>query len=239
MVDKPALVLLPGLLCDAALWRHQTDRLADVADCRVIDMTRDDDMAAMAARVLSEVPERFALCGLSMGGYCALEIMRQAPDRVDRLALLDTSARPDVSEQTARRHIFIGMVEKGDFEAMTEELVPNFVHPDHWADERISATIRGSARAVGKAAFLRQQRAIMSRPDSRPGLSTISCPTMVLCGRQDALTPLDCHEEMAAAIPGAQLVVIEDCGHLAPLEKPEETTAALRRWLIDEEEKRT
>jgi len=149
MVDKPALVLLPGLLCDAALWRHQTDRLADVADCRVIDMTRDDDMAAMAARVLSEVPERFALCGLSMGGYCALEIMRQAPDRVDRLALLDTSARPDVSEQTARRHIFIGMVEKGDFEAMTEELVPNFVHPDHWADERISATIRGSARAVG------------------------------------------------------------------------------------------
>jgi len=232
MVDKPALVLLPGLLCDAALWRHQTEALSDTAECRVIDMTRDDDMAAMAARVLSEVPDRFALCGLSMGGYCALEIMRQAPGRVDRLALLDTSARPDAPEQTARRHTFIGMVEKGDFEAMTEELVPNFVHPVHWADEHIAATIRGSAKAVGKEAFLRQQRAIMSRPDSLPGLSAIDCPTLVLCGRQDALTPLDCHEEMAAAIPGSHLVVIEDCGHLAPLEKPEDTTAALRRWLL-------
>jgi len=231
MAEKPALVFLPGLLCDAALWRHQTDALADVGDCRVIDMTRDDDMAAMAARVLSEAPDRFSLCGLSMGGYCALEVMRQAPDRIDRLALLDTSARLDAPEQTARRHAFIDMVEKGDFEAMTEELVPNFVHPDHWADEHIAALIRGSARAVGKEAFLRQQRAIMSRPDSRPGLGTIDCPTLVLCGRQDALTPLECHEEMAAAIPGSELVVIEDCGHLAPMEKPEETTAALRRWL--------
>jgi len=232
MIDIPTLVLLPGLLCDTALWRHQTETLADVADCRVIDMTRDDDMAAIAARVLSEVSRNFALCGLSMGGYCALEVMRQAPDRIDRLALLDTSARPDLPEQTARRRAFIGMVEEGDFEAMTEELVSNFVHPNHWAEERIAATVRGSAMAVGKDAFLRQQSAIMSRPDSRPGLKAIDCPTLVLCGRQDALTPLDCHEEMAAAIPGSQLVVIEDCGHLAPMEKPEETTAALRRWLL-------
>jgi len=186
-------------------------------------------MTAMAERVLDAAPERFSLCGLSMGGYCALEIMRIAPERVERLALLDTSARPDAEERTARR---LGLIERaaaGGFDDVAEEHFPLFLHPDHL--DGFLPVVRQSAWNVGADAFIRQQKAIMSRGDLRPVLAGISCPTLVLCGRQDELTPLDCHEEMAASIPGARLVVIEDCGHLAPIEQPEATSAALRNWL--------
>jgi pimeloyl-ACP methyl ester carboxylesterase len=231
MTDKIPLVLLPGLLCDAALWQPQAAALAEVAEPWVADLTLDDSMAGMAQRVLAEAPPRFALAGLSMGGYVAQEIMRRAPERVTRLALLDTSARADTPELTARRRGLIELSQKGQFKGVTPRLLPLLIHPDRLGDAAFTATVMGMAERVGKAGFLRQQMAIMGRPDGRGDLGRIACPTLVLCGRQDALTPPALHEELAALIPGARLVVVEHCGHLSTLERPEEVNDALRRWL--------
>lgn len=233
MVNKTPLLLLPGLLCDAALWRGQSEDLADIAGPSVADLTHDDSVTAMARRVLAMAPPRFALAGLSMGGYVALEIMRQAPERVARLALLDTSARADTEEQTARRRGLIELAEKGEFRGVTPRLLPVFLHPDRLADQPLTEAVMAMTERVGKDAFLRQQRAIISRPDSRPGLPSIACPTLILCGREDQLTPLELSEEMAALIPAARLAIVENCGHLATMERPWEVSVLLRQWLTE------
>lgn len=231
MSARPPLALLPGLLCDARLWAAQVEGLADLAAPRVADFTTQHTIAAMAADVLAAMPERFALAGLSMGGYVAFEVMRRAPERVERLALLDTSARPDTPEQMQIRHARMREAEAGRFKGVTRSFVPQFLHAERLDERELVAAVVAMGEHVGKDAFLRQQRAIMTRPDSRPLLAGIACPTLVLCGRQDGLTPLKVHEEMAREVPAAELVVIEDCGHLPPLERPRETTAALRAWL--------
>lgn len=231
MTEKTPLLLLPGLLCDAALWQMQITQLADYADSVVADLSRADNMTALAQAALAQAPPRFALAGLSMGGYCALEILRLAPERVLLLALLDTSARPDTPEQSRRRRGLIALSRRGVFKGVTPKLLPLLLHPARLDDQALVATVTGMAERIGPDGFIRQQHAIMSRADSRPLLPTIGCPTLVLCGRQDALTPLALHEELAALIPGARLQVIEDCGHLATLERPMQTTAALRDWL--------
>ncbi len=229
---KQQLVLVPGLLCDARMWREQVEGLADTADCWVADHTRSDSMAGLAADILREIPfERFALAGLSMGGYVALEIFRQARDRIIRLALLDTSARADTPEQSQRRQGLIALAARGRFMGVTDALLPMLVHRARLNDQQLVIAIKEMARNTGRDSFIREEQAIMSRTDSRPLLPDIGCPTLVLCGRQDVLTPLDRHEEMAAAIPGARLKVIETCGHLSTLEQPAEVSAALRRWL--------
>ncbi|MGD1878527.1 MAG: alpha/beta fold hydrolase [Kiloniellaceae bacterium] len=231
MSDKIPLALLPGLLCDAALWQPQIDALSDIADCRVADLTRHDTTATMAESVLEAMPERFALASLSMGGYVALEIMAQAPERVVRLALLDTRAQTDSEETAARRRGLIELAEKGQFKGVTPRLLPQFIHTARLDDAALTGTVQGMAERVGKEAFIRQQRAIMSRRDHGATLVTIHVPTLVLCGREDVLTPLADHQAMAAGIANARLVVIEDCGHLSTLERPAEVNAALRRWL--------
>jgi pimeloyl-ACP methyl ester carboxylesterase len=229
---KQGLVCVPGLLCDELLWQPQTAALADLAECWNADHMRADTMAGVAAGVLREAPfEKFALAGLSMGGYVALEIVRQAKHRVIKLALLDTSARADTPEQSRKRKAFISLAERGRFLGVTDALLPMLVHPGRLADRELVATIKKMAKNTGKEAFVREERAIMSRADSLPWLRTIACPTLVLCGRQDALTPLERHEEMARAIAGSKLEIIEDCGHLSTLERPGEVNAALRRWL--------
>jgi pimeloyl-ACP methyl ester carboxylesterase len=230
--QKIPLLLLPGLLCDAALWRAQIADLADLAECRVADLTRDDSMGTMAEAALADAPPRFALAGLSMGGYVAHEIMRRAPGRVERLALLDTSARADSDEQRARRHSLLALARRGRFRGVTPRLLPQLVHPARLDDAPLVETVMGMAERVGRDGFLRQQTAILGRPDSRPDLPRIACPTLVLCGRQDALTPLEVHEEMAAVISAARLVVVEECGHLSPLERPAAVSAAMREWLL-------
>ncbi len=227
------LLLLPGLLCDDALWAHQLRHLG--GDITVADLTLDDSLGAMAARVLAAAPPVFDLAGLSMGGYLAFEILRRAPARVARLCLLDTSARPDTEEQTARRRGLIDLAGRGQFKGVTPRLLPLLLHPDRLpnaplADATLTGAVMAMAERVGAAAFLRQQHAIMSRPDSRPDLPSIAAPTLVICGRQDALTPLEKSEEMAAAIPGARLAVIEECGHLATMEQPQAVTALMRLW---------
>jgi pimeloyl-ACP methyl ester carboxylesterase len=231
MSGKPTLILVPGLLCSARLWAAQIDGLSDLADIAVADMTRDDTMAGMAQRVLDCTDGTFSLAGLSMGGYVAMEVMRRAPERVERLALLDTGARADTEEQTIRRRDLIGLADRGEFKAVSPKLLPLFVHPDRLADKAMVDAISKMADSVGKDAFLRQQQAIMHRPDSRPGLAAIACPTLVVCGREDVLTPPELSEEIAGLVPGADFVLIEGCGHLSTMERPDDVNAALRSWM--------
>jgi pimeloyl-ACP methyl ester carboxylesterase len=228
---RTRLILLPGLLNDARLWRRQVADLGAKAEVEVADLVGPDSIGAMAQRVLAMRSGRFALAGLSMGGYVAFEVMRQAPDRVERLALLDTSARADTPEQTARRRGLIELAQKGRFLGVTPRLLPQLLHPEHVRDHAIANTVVQMARSVGREGFLSQQRAIMGRPDSRPGLADIRCPTLVLGGKQDAVTPPQVMEEIAAGIAGAKLILLDRCGHLSPLEQPEAVTAALAEWL--------
>ncbi len=195
---KSELLLLPGLTNDARVWQGVAGRLADVAAVRHVDVATRDTMAALAGDVLATAPPRFVVAGLSMGGYCALEIVARAP---------------------------------AELAAIVEELLPKWVHPSRLADPAVADVVRAMARDRGPAVFARQQRAIMSRADSRPRLAAIRCPTVVVCGREDTLLPLEVHEEMARGIAGATLRVIEACGHLAPLERPAEVAGALSELL--------
>lgn len=231
-IQKAALVLIPGLLCDAQLWQSQVEDLSDIADVWVADHTRSDTMAGVARDVLADAPfASFAVAGLSMGGYIALEIMRQAPRRVTRLALLDTAATAELPQQTRMRRELLALAERGEFARVTEILLPLLIHPSRLAERALTDVVRSMASNIGKEAFARQQKAIMSRSESLSLLPRIDCPTLVLCGREDERTPLARHTEMAAAIRGARLEIIEDCGHLSTLERPAEVNAALRRWL--------
>lgn len=225
------LVLLPGLLNDARLWQHQIDTLASIANVSVADLTRKGTIAALAADVLAQAPVgTFALAGLSMGGYVALEIMRQAPERIVALALLDTSARPDTPEATEGRHKAIEAAGR-NFPEVTENLLPKLLHPAHLNDAAIVDPVKAMADRIGKAAFVRQQYAIMARIDSRPSLKQIQCPTLILCGREDKITPVELHEEMTALIPSTTLTIVEHSGHLSALEQPAAVSEALRNWL--------
>ncbi len=229
---KTPVVFLPGLLCDAQLWQPQIVGLGPSIEPWVADLMRDESIAAMAQRALSEAPfKKFALAGLSMGGYVAQEIMRQAPERIERLALLDTQARPETPEARERRLALMALAEKGEFMGVIDRLLPLLVHSARLGDTPLVELIKDMAKNVGKDAFLRQQRAIMGRPDSRDSLWKIRCPALVLCGEHDLLTPRDRHEEIAAAVRGSKLVVLPGCGHMSTLEKPLDVNRALSAWL--------
>ncbi len=233
---KQPLVFIPGLLCTEELWRHQLDHLDDIVEMSVADTSRDDTITAMAARALENAPDSFVLVGLSMGGYVAQEVMRQAPERVTGLALIDTSARADTEEQHQRRAELIKQVEKvapSWFTGVTKRLLPLLIHPDRLHDGELVSVIKDMAKAIGRDGYIRQQRAIMGRVDGIADLAAVKCPTLVICGRQDELTPPKVHEEIVRHISGSRLAVIEDCGHLAPLEQPQTVTALLRYWLSE------
>lgn len=230
MTRKPSLLLLPGLLCDDRLWRDQAAALAPLARPVVADLTLDDRIEAMAARALAAMDGPFALAGLSMGGYVALEVMRQAPERVTRLALLDTGARADTDEQKRRRRGLISLSRSGQFRGVTPRLLPQLIHPSR-LDGPLAAEVMAMAERVGKDAFLRQQEAIMHRIDSRPHLSRIAVPTLVGVGVDDVLTPPGLAAEMAGLIPGARLRHFAHAGHLPTMETPEAVNAALAAWL--------
>ena len=229
--QKINLLFLPGLLTDARLFQFQIEDLSDIAQSTVADLTVADTIEELAAEALAHAPPRFALAGLSMGGYVALEIMRQAPDRVQGLALLSTSARPDTPEASENRKKLMAQAEN-NFQIVLDDLMPKLVHPSRMIYHSIIDTVYSMGHRIGKEAFMRQQRAIMGRIDSRPYLGQITGgPTMVLCGRQDILTPLELHEEMAVAIPDSRLVVIEECAHLSTMGQPKLVSEAMRDWL--------
>jgi len=231
MPDRTPLVLGPGLLNDKRLWEHQFEHLADIADMTIVDTTRDDSLVDMAKRMLDAAPPTFAYAGLSMGGYMAFEMMRLAPERVTKLALLDTSARDDPPERTEIRKEMIALAEAGDFETVKQNMLPIFLHPARVTQQEFVDIAYGMSDRIGREVFIQQMTAIMNRRDSRPILGDIDTPTTVICGRQDQGTPLEVSEEMAEAIPNARLCVVEDCGHLSTIEQPEAVTALLRDWL--------
>lgn len=226
------LVLIPGLSCDARLYAPQWPALAPGRPMLVAQHDRDESLPRLVERLLAAAPERFALCGLSMGGYAAFEVMRQAPQRVTRLALLDTSAKPATPETNAPREQMIALAEKGAFDNVTTLIWQKLVAPSRLADEPLRLLVRAMAEAVGPDGFVRQQRAIMARPDSRPGLAAIAVPTLVLVGEEDLITPPAEAREIAQGIGSqARLVTIPGCGHLSTLEHPEAVTAELLTWL--------
>lgn len=231
MSDSLPIVLVPGLNCSPPLYTPQMPALWRFGPVTVADHTRDESMAAIARRILDAAPQRFALTGLSMGGYIALEIVRQAPARVAKLALLDTGSRDDPPAMQERRRTNIALAEAGRFGEIIDAQFPLYVHPSRANDVALKTVYLAMCRDVGPQAYVRQQKAIMARADSRPLLPSIRCPTLVLVGAQDEATPPMLSEEMAAAIPGARLVTIANCGHLSTLEEPEAVTAALTDWM--------
>ena len=231
MSEGLPVLLVPGLNCSPRLYAPQIPALWRFGPVTVADHTRDDSMGPIARRILAAAPPRFALAGLSMGGYIALEIIRQAADRVMKLALLDTGPGADTPEAAERRRANIAAAQAGRFDAIIDAQFPLYVHPGRANDHALKADYLAMCHDVGPQAYLRQQNAILTRIDSRPLLPTIRCPTLVLVGEQDAATPPALSREMASAIPGAKLVTVPECGHLATLERPEAVTQAMVGWL--------
>lgn len=230
-MPRPTLVLLPGLLNTRRVFEQQIEALSDVADCVVPELWHHETIGAMADATLVLAPSTFALAGFSMGGYVAFEIMRRAAERVERLALMDTQATPDSAESTKRRRALLEQTKIGRFHGVQRTLLPQLVHRSHINDAAITQPIFDMAQEIGADGFVREQRAIIDRADSRHMLVEIGIPTVVIVGRQDQVTPLPRSEEMAADIADSRLIVLEECGHMSPLEKPAEVTAALRSWL--------
>ena len=231
MMSRPPLLLIPGLLCDGRLWQHQLATLADAANMTVGDHSTHDNLYEIAATLLTKAPPRFAVAGLSMGGYIAFELLRQAPERITHLALINTAARPDSPEKRQRRLDFMALATRGRFRGVSHALLPLLIHRDRLDDRELAGTVSAMARDSGVEAYLRESRAIVDRPDSVPMLSGIACPTVVIGGLQDQLTPPECQQEIADGIPGAELILLDRCGHLAPLEHPQAVNAALRKLL--------
>lgn len=225
------VILIPGLNCSARLYAEQIPVLWQFGPVTVADHRRDNSLAAIARRILAGAPPRFALAGLSMGGYIAFEILRQAPGRVAKLALLDTGPGAEIPERTEQRKPLIELARQGRFAEVTEDQFPWLVHRKRHGDATLKAAVRAMNEETGPAAYIRQQQAIMARSDSRPGLKAIACPTLVLVGDDDRLTPPELSHEMAKGIPGARLVVVPGSGHLSTMEQPQAVNAALIEWL--------
>ena len=226
------VVLVPGLLCSAEVFAPQIAALWPHGPVTVASTFEGATIADIASAILAAAPPRFALGGISMGGYICLEIMRQAPERVAKLALLDTSARADTAEQTAKRRDAVAAARAGDFLALAVEASKAQLHPAHKDDARLLDINRRMAAAVGLDGYARQIDAIIGRSDSRPGLAAIAVPTLVLVGDTDTLTPPALAEELAAGIPHARLVVVPHCGHLSTLEQPDAVNRALVEWMM-------
>lgn len=231
MPEPLPTVLVPGLLCSARLYADQIPVLWQFGPVTVADHTRDDNMSDIARRIVATAPPKFALAGLSMGGYICLEIMRQAPERVVKLALMDTTARPDTPEQSERRRTLIDIARRGLLADVTDRLWPLLVHRNHRRDARLLSIMQAMTQETGVEAFVRQQTAIIGRVDSRPTLAAIRCPTLVLVGDGDELIPPDRSEEIANSIAGARYVVVPESGHMSTLEQPDAVNRALVEWM--------
>ncbi|RDI24271.1 pimeloyl-ACP methyl ester carboxylesterase [Pseudacidovorax intermedius] len=234
---RPVLLLIPGLLCDEAVWQAQVQALAPVADCVVARHGMADTIEGMARQALALLPPgaHFSVAGHSMGGRCALEIWRQVPERVQRLALLDTGyqARPAGATgeaEAAQRMALLALARAEGMRAMGRQWACGMVHPARW-DSPVFAQILDMIERFTPAQFEAQIRALLHRPEATDLLARITAPTLLLCGREDGWSPLSRHEEMQRHIPQAQLVAVEDCGHMSTMEQPEAVTAALQRWL--------
>lgn len=227
------LLLLPGLLCDQASWSEVVAGLRDVARCRVADYGDERSLEAMARRALGQAPQRFALAGHSMGARVAYEVLRIAPKRVTRLALLDTGhaqARAGSAERE-RREALVRIARAQGMRALAHAWLPPMIHPARMQDAALVDAIVAMVERSTPERYAAQVEALLHRSAVADLLRTVRVPALVACGREDGWSPLAQHEEIAALMPGARLVVIEACGHMAPMERPREVAAALRDWL--------
>lgn len=232
-MEKAQLLLLPGLLNDASLFQHQVEHLSDLVTITIGSLCESDSIAALADDVLAQGPAGpLILGGMSMGGYVALEIVRRVPERIRALVLMSTSARPETRESTASRQELLALA-RTNFPAVIEKLLARMALPENANTPEVGGMFQSMANGLGREVFERQQQAIMGRSDSRPTLAMIRCPTLVICGRNDEVTPPEVNGELAKGIAGARLEVLDECGHLAPLEQPERVTELLREWLKD------
>ncbi len=227
------LVLLPGMMCDARLFFPQIGAISGRRAVMTAAVGGADTMSALAREVLAHAPPRFALAGLSLGGILAMEVLRQAPDRVERLALLDTNPRAETDAARARRLPQIAAVRAGRLrEVMRDEMKPNYL-VDGPGKAAILDLCMAMALDLGEQVFVNQSMALRDRPDQQDTLRAFAGPALVLCGRHDALCPVERHELMQGLLVNSRLQIIENAGHLPTLEQPQATTAALIRWLED------
>lgn len=228
------IIVFPGHLCNERMYSPLIRSLEDLASVQVADLYQHDSLAQITSAALAGAPDRFTVVANSMGGAVAFEAIRQAPERIEALLLIGTTAQPEFPSQGERRARAIQLAGREDWTAVAALYAPVFFYEqnrkgDVTLDETLEAMIRDQdAIRIG-----RQQRAFSARPDSRPTLSSITCPTLILCGREDAMTPVSHSEEMAAAIPGAELQILDRCGHIPTLEQPERTKALVRTWLTE------
>ena len=228
---KAPVLLIPGLLCSAEVFAPQVPALWSVGPVMVASTLQGRTIEEIASTILQDAPPRFALAGISFGGYVCMEIMRRAPERVTRLALLDTSARPDTPEQSERRREMLAQARKADFAPWVEEALTSIMHPSRHADAGLRAVNRRMGLAVGVDGLARQIDAAIDRIDSRESLSAVQVPTLVLVGEEDRLIPPEHSREIARIVPDAEMLVIPDCGHSSTLEQPALVTSALLLWM--------
>lgn len=231
MTDRPTLFLLCGLLCDAYTFQEQDVALGDEYDVRIVDFLGLDSIEAMARKVLDGAPARFSVCGFSMGGRVALKIMELAPERVERLCLLDTGVGPVVEGEAEKRQALVDLAFREGVDALTQTWLPPMLHPERQNDPAVTEPLSDMIRRTSPDVFARQQHALLTRPDARPLLPRISIPTYVVVGRQDVWSDVAQHEAFAAMIPGAKLVVVEESGHFVPVEQPLALNAILREMM--------
>jgi pimeloyl-ACP methyl ester carboxylesterase len=231
------LILIPGLLCDAAVWPSQRAALADLADIRVADHGMHDSLPAIAQSILASAPSRFAVAGHSMGGRIALEVFRAAPERVTGLALMDTGQHPVAAgqageQEAAGRFALLDVARRDGMRAMGRQWVQGMVHPSRLGDRVLIEGILDMFESKTPELYAAQIRALLHRPDGGPLLAAIRCPTLVLCGHDDSWSPVLRHREIAAAIASSTFVDIPVCGHMSTLERPEAVNQAMRSWLL-------
>jgi pimeloyl-ACP methyl ester carboxylesterase len=226
------IAIFPGHLCNGRLFAHQVQVLAERARIHVANLYTHDSVSELAKSALERLPERFVLIANSMGGAVAFEVMRQCPERVEALILIGTTCRPETSAQSSRRANALGLAQDEKWAALTELYAPAFFAPSNRAkNATLDATLRQMILDTGGQGIRHQQHAFATRPDSYPTLASISCPTLVICGREDEITPLELSEELVAGISGSALTVVEKCGHVPMLEHPEVTTQIVQAWL--------
>ena len=231
MTDISPLYLLPGLICDETIWAAQVAALSELTTVSVPDYGNARSLEEMTRRVLNSAPEKISLAGHSMGGRVALEVFRMAPDRVERLALLDTGVHPLQPGETEKRMALLDLGRREGMEALVDSWLMPMVRPDRRTDDELMTRLRQMCVSAGLERFENQINALINRPDARPLLANIDCPTLVATGREDVWSPVAQHEEIAKEIRDSEIVVFENAGHMAPAETPEEVTEALRRWL--------
>jgi len=232
MSDKPTVLLVPGLLCDETVWQSTLAALEGECDVRVADLSTQDNLTVMAEDLLAATPGALCVIGHSMGARVAMEMARLAPDRVVRLALLDTGIHPLKEGEPEKRAEIVAFAHENGMSALAERWLPGMVHPDRHGDADLMGALKRMVEAKNPALHERQIKALVNRPDASAYLGEIACPTLLLVGRQDAWSPVSQHEDMRRLLPDSRLAIIEDAGHFAPVERPDEVAKILRDWVL-------